>query len=148
MKYYDDFLVGEKIITRARTVTEADIVNFASFTGDFHPMHVDVEFAKQHPFGERVAHGMLVLSLASGLWSPEYTMQWALIAFYGMDKVRFISPVKINETLHVELLCVSKEDKEDKSGVVNMEHSVINQRDEAVASCIIKLLIAKCITKS
>jgi len=143
MKYYDDFHVGETIITRGRTVTEADIVNFASLTGDFHPMHIDIEFAKKNQFGERIAHGMLVLSLASGLWSPEYIMQWAFIAFYGMDKVRFISPVKINDTLHVELECLSKEEKDNNRGVLNFKHSVINQRDEVVAVCAIKFLVAK-----
>ena len=143
MKYYDDFRVGDTIITRGRTVTEADIVNFASLTGDFHPMHVDIEFARNNQFGERIAHGMLVLSVASGLWSPEYTMQWDFIAFYGMDKVRFISPVKINDTLRVELECISKEDKDDIRGVLNFRHSVINQRDEVAAVCTIKFLVAK-----
>jgi len=143
MKYFEDFQIGEKIITRGRTVTEADIVNFASLTGDWYPLHVDVEFAKKSQFGERIAHGMLVLSLASGLFSPEYILKWAFIAFYGMDKVRFTAPTKIGDTLHVELEVIDKEDKGEKSGVVSFREEVKNQRGEDVAVCTTKLFIAK-----
>ncbi len=89
MKYYEDFEVGYVDTTRARTITEADIVNFAAFSGDWYPLHTDVEYAKKGPFGERIAHGMLVLSVAVGLM-PLYEM--AIVAFYGMDKVRFTAP--------------------------------------------------------
>ena len=64
MKYYADFEIGNVDTTRARTITEADIVNFAAFSGDWYPLHTDVEYAKKGPFGERIAHGMLVLSVA------------------------------------------------------------------------------------
>jgi len=143
MKYFDDFQVGEKIVTRARTVTESDIVLFASLTGDWHPLHTDVEYAKKTQFGERIAHGMLVLSLASGLFSPQYLLDVAFIAFYGMDKVRLTAPTKIGDTIHVEVEVISKEDKGEKSGVVNLRQSVKNQRGEDVAVSTSGLLIAK-----
>jgi acyl dehydratase len=62
MLYFEDFKVGEKSITHSRTITEADIVNFAALSGDWNPLHVDKEFAHNGPFGERIAHGLLVLS--------------------------------------------------------------------------------------
>ncbi|GAF86639.1 unnamed protein product, partial [marine sediment metagenome] len=64
MKYFEEIQVGDVEVTRARTITEADIVNFAAFSGDWYPLHTDVEYAKKGPFGERIAHGMLVLSVA------------------------------------------------------------------------------------
>ena len=85
MRYFEDFSVGEKLTTRARTITEADIVIFSMFSGDWYPLHVDVEYAKKSVFGERIAHGFLVLTAASGLM-PLYEM--AIVAFYGIDKVQ------------------------------------------------------------
>ncbi len=130
-------------MTRGRTVTEADIVNFASVSGDWYPLHTNIEFAKESQFSERIAHGMLVLSLATGLWSPEPLSQWAFIAFYGMDRVRFTAPVKISDTLHVELEVMEKQDKDEHGGVVNFNHLVKNQRGETVSACTLKLLIGK-----
>jgi len=99
MKYFEDFNVGDRIVTRGRTITEADIVMFSALSGDWHPLHTDVEYAKQGPFKERIAHGFLVLSVASGLLPLS---EIAIIAFYGMDKVRFIAPVRLLDTIHVE----------------------------------------------
>ncbi|MBL7208979.1 MAG: MaoC family dehydratase N-terminal domain-containing protein [Dehalococcoidia bacterium] len=143
MKYFEDFQVGNKIVTRGRTVTETDLVNFASFTGDWYPLHTDSEYARKTRFGERIAHGMLTLSLATGLWSPEYTMQWAFVAFYGIDGVRFTAPVKIGDTLRVEFEVIEKQDTDDHNGIVNFEQSVKNQRGEVVLVAMFKLVIAK-----
>lgn len=140
MRYYDDFQVGDIEVTRARTITETDIVNFAAFSGDWYPLHTDIEYAKKSPFGERIAHGMLVLSVATGLM-PLYEM--AIIAFYGMDKVRFTAPTKIGDTIHVELEVIEKQDKGELGGVVSLNESVKNQRGEDVAISTIKVFIAK-----
>jgi 3-hydroxybutyryl-CoA dehydratase len=140
MRYYDEFQIGDVEITRARTITETDIVNFAAFSGDWYPLHTDVEYAKQSPFGERIAHGMLVLSVATGLM-PLYEM--AIVAFYGMDRVRFTAPTKIGDTIHVELEVIEKQDKGSLGGVVALKESVKNQRGEDVAVCSMKVLIAK-----
>ena len=127
MKYFEDFQIGEIITTRGRTITEADIVMFAAFSGDWYPLHVDVGYAKKSPFGERIAHGMLVLSATSGLM-PLYDM--AIVAFYGMDKVRFSSPTKIGDTLRLEIEVLEKEDKGEMGGVVTFKSVAKNQRDE------------------
>ncbi len=79
-RYFDDFEIGDKLgPTRARTVTETDIVNFASLTGDWFQLHTDVEFANKSMFGERIVHGMLVLSIGLGRWHP--LMTWRFLLF-------------------------------------------------------------------
>jgi acyl dehydratase len=140
MKFFEDFSVGERIKTRGRTITEADIVNFAAFSGDWYPLHVDAEFAKKSLFGERIAHGMLVLSATSGLM-PLTDM--AIQAFYGMDRVRFAAPTKIGDTLHVELEVLEKQDKGELGGVVTMQSNVRNQRGENAAVSTLKVLMQK-----
>ena len=140
MRYYDDFQLRERILTRSRTVTEADIVMFAAFSGDWHPLHVDEEFAKKAFFGERIAHGFLVLSVASGLMG---LADMAILAFYGMDRVRFMAPTKIGDTLRVEMEVEEKVDRNEKEGIVTLKTTVKNQKDEAVASMEMKLLMGR-----
>jgi len=140
MKYFEDFQVGEKLITRARTIIEADLMSFAALTGDWYPLHTDIEFARKSRYGERIAHGMLVLSYANGL-IPFCEM--AIIAFYGMDKVRFTAPTKIGDTIHVELEVTEKQERDEHSGLITFKEWVKNQRDEGVATCFLKLLLAK-----
>ncbi|MCX5999917.1 MAG: MaoC/PaaZ C-terminal domain-containing protein [Chloroflexi bacterium] len=140
MRYYQDFQTGDKIITRGRTITEADIVFFSAFSGDWHPLHTDIEYAKQGPFKERIAHGFLILSVASGLL-PLSDM--AIIAFYGMDKVRFLAPVKLGDTIHVEFETVEKQEKDERGGVITFQQTVKNQRGESVLAGMMKTFIAK-----
>jgi acyl dehydratase len=109
-------------------------------TGDWYPLHTDAEYAKKTPFGERIAHGMLVISFAIGLM-PLYEM--AIVAFYGMDKVRFTAPTKIGDTIHVELEVTDKQDKGDIGGIISLKQSVKNQRGESVALSTMKVLIGK-----
>jgi len=139
MLYYQDFKVGEKLVTRGRTVIESDIVMFAAFSGDWYPLHVDREYAARSPFGERIAHGMLVLSAATGLMP---LTEWALIAFYGMDRVRFVNPTKIGDTLHVEAEVVDKREKDERGGVVSFLMEVKNQKGESLAVADFKVFIA------
>ncbi len=137
MLYFEDFRVGDRFVTRARTITEADIVNFAGFSGDWYPLHVDAEYAGKTIFGERIAHGMLVLSAASGL-VPLY--DWAIIAFYGMDKLRFMSPTKIGDTIRVEIEITDCRRKE-QGGVVAFQQVVKNQRDEVAVQAEVKVFM-------
>jgi len=139
MKYFDDYDIDEKLITKGRSINESDIVLFAAFSGDWNPLHTDIEFAKNGPFGERIAHGFLVLAVASGLMPLE---EMAIIAFYGMDKVRFVGPTRIGDTIHVEMEVLEKQEKE-KSGVVSFKTSIKNQKEEDVAVLIMKLVLHK-----
>jgi acyl dehydratase len=132
-KYLEEFEIGQEMVTPGRTITEADIVNFAALTGDSNPMHTDAEYAKTTMFGERVAHGMLGLSYAVGLaWQLGF-MEGTVIAFLGIDW-KFKAPVKIGDTIHVAAKV--KQKKEVKSaggGLVTLEGRVLNQRDEVTA---------------
>jgi len=143
MRYYDDFEVNQKLVTRGRTITEADIVNFAAFSGDWYPLHTDAEYARRTPFGERIAHGMLTLAASTGL-VPLYDM--AIAALYGMDKIRFMKPTRIGDTIHVEQEVIELQDKGD-NGVVSTTWHIKNQNGEDVANLVVKFLIAKAPTK-
>ncbi|MDY6850550.1 MAG: MaoC/PaaZ C-terminal domain-containing protein [Thermodesulfobacteriota bacterium] len=140
MKYFEDFKVGEVFKTRARTITEADIVNFCAFSGDWYPLHSDIEYAKKSPFGQRIAHGMLVLSATSGLM-PLY--DWAIVAFYGMEKVRFLNPTVIGDTLRLEMEVVETQDKGDKGGVISLDQRVKDQNGTDKVVTIMKLFVGK-----
>lgn len=139
-KYFDDITVGEKFVSRGRTVTETDVVSFAMFSADWFPLHSDIEYARATMFGGRIAHGLLVLSIASGLIPPQphYT-----IAFYGMDRVRFINPTRIGDTIHVEAEVIEKEERNDQSGIITYRQTVKNQRGEDVVAGIMKVLMAR-----
>ena len=140
MKYFDDYSVGDVFTTRSRTITEADIVNFCMFSGDWYPLHADVEYANKSVFGGRIAHGLLVLSATSGLM-PLHEM--AIVAFYGIDKVRFPNPTRIGDTLRLEVEVQDKKDKGDAGGVVTFKSTVKNQKDEDAAVSILKIFMAK-----
>jgi len=130
-KYFDDYKLGDTVTSRTRTITEADIVNFAGLSGDFHELHMSEEFARSGPFGRRIAHGALVFSVSTGL-----TIQMGghenIIAFYGVDKLRFTNPTFIGDTIHVTKRVIELTPKDDARGVVAFETQVINQRNEPV----------------
>lgn len=139
--YFDRISVGDKHISRARTITETDVVSFAMFTGDWHPAHTDTEYASADPvFGGRVAHGALSLSVALGLvtfW-PE-----AMKAFYGIDRLRFVTPVRIGDTLHVETEVTGLTPRDDGAGVVTSDFRILDQRGETVLAASLKTLVVK-----
>ncbi len=129
-KYFEEFEIGQEMVTAGRTITETDIVNFAGLTWDTNPMHTDAEYAKTTVFGERVAHGMLGLSYAVGLaWQLGF-MEGTVIAFLGLEW-KFKAPMKIGDTVRV--VAKVKQKKEMKAaggGLVTLEGRVLNQRDE------------------
>ena len=140
--YFDELTIGDRFVTRSRTVTEADIVLFSGLSGDYHPLHTDEEFAARGPFGARVAQGALTLSLATGL---EFSLigsaeESRIVAFYGMDRVRFVRPVLIGDTIHVEGEVTALEEKDEARGVVTMHEEVKNQRGETVVALDKRLL--------
>jgi len=140
--YFEDFEIGHVSRTRGRTVTEADVVNFAGVSGDFVELHVNEEFAKAGPFGRRIAHGLLVLSMSSGLMVQTAQTADTVIAFYGIDKLRFVRPTFLGDTIRVEKKVVDKQEKE-RGGVITFETSVFNQNGEVVLAYIDKLMIER-----
>lgn len=100
--YFEEFEVGQKITTVGRTIAESDIFTFAGFSGDYNQIHTDGEFAKGTPFGQRVAHGLLGLSIASGLVMRTGLLEGTVIAFREINNWKFVNPVFIGDTIHVE----------------------------------------------
>lgn len=139
-KYFEEYDIGERYVSSGRTITEADLVNFSAISGDWYPLHTDVEYVKSTPFKQRIAHGMLVLSVGTGLChlQPGY-----LIAFYGMDRVRFVNPTFIGDTIHVESEVIEKIDKGDRGGIVTFQYEIKKQTGEVVVSAVKKILVAK-----
>jgi 3-hydroxybutyryl-CoA dehydratase len=132
--YYDDLQLGDRFTTRARTVTETDLVAFSGLSGDYAALHTDEEFARSGPFGGRIAHGCLTLSLATGLeFSLIGSEELKIVAFYGMDRVRFVKPVFIGDTIHLEGEVTALEEKDETRGVVTFHQEIKNQRGDTVA---------------
>ena len=102
-RYFEDFKVGETIVTPARTVTEADVVAFAGLSGDYNSIHTDEAYARSSPFGARVAHGLLGLAIASGLAVRTGIMEGTVLAFREVREWKFSHPVYIGDTIHVEI---------------------------------------------
>lgn len=101
-QYFEDAQEGEVIVSMARTVTEADIVNFGGMIGDYNPLHFDAEYMKGSMFGQRIAHGMLTLSFATGLVNQLGMNHKTVMAFKGLQ-FEFKAPVFIGDTIHVEM---------------------------------------------
>jgi acyl dehydratase len=139
-KYFESFEIGERWKSHGRTITETDIVMFAALTGDFYPLHTDIEYAKNSFYKQRIAHGMLVLSFSVGLTNLKPDI---VIANYGIDKLRFIHPVFINDTIHVDLEVIDLEDKGNGKGVVTVSQTIIKQTGEPCIVGISKVLIKK-----
>jgi acyl dehydratase len=130
--YFEDFEAGIEYASRSRTVTEADVVSFAGLSGDFNPLHTDAEFAKSSPFGERIAHGMLVVSMATGLINQMGWFDGTTLALLEIT-ARFVGPVKFGDTVYALLTLKEKrESSKPDRGVVIMDLKVLNQRQEAV----------------
>jgi monoamine oxidase len=129
--YYEDYELGHVRMTTGRTITETDIVVHAGHTGDFFPHHMDAEFARTTPFGQRVAHGTMILSIGVGLTA---TLINPVAFSYGYDRVRFIRPVFIGDTIRTRVTISAKDDdpKRKDVGRVIERCEVLNQRDEVV----------------
>jgi acyl dehydratase len=101
--YFEEFSVGQKIVTKTRTISEADIMDFARISGDDNRIHTDAEFSKTMPFGKQIAHGLLGLSIASGLAWQTGMMDGTVIAFREVQEWKFVKPVFIGDTIRAEL---------------------------------------------
>jgi 3-hydroxybutyryl-CoA dehydratase len=128
---------GQEFTTRARTVTEADVVSFAALTGDWHPQHADAQWAAASPFGERIAHGMLVISLAAGLvpFDPG-----RVIALRRVSDATFKRPVRFGDTLHVEGRIKELGAASDEAGLVTFAWNVVNQDGRTVCRACVEVL--------
>jgi 3-hydroxybutyryl-CoA dehydratase len=128
-RWFDELAVGERFESRGRTVTEADIVAFSALTGDWHPQHSDAEWAAGSDFGERIAHGMLVLSFAIGLveFDPDRVM-----ALRRISSARFKAPTRIGDTIRVSGTIASLRSLDARAGLVETAWKVRNQEGQSV----------------
>src|SRR5215510_4194656 len=117
-KFYEDFEVGETATTAGRTITETDIVNFAGITGDWNEIHTNAELAAKGPFKQRIAHGALIFSISTGLSVRLGQTADTVIAFYGLDRLRFVKPTFIGDTVFVKQKVQEKTERDEKSGIV------------------------------
>jgi acyl dehydratase len=129
--FLEDFVVGTRRETIGRTITETDVVVHAGQTGDFYPHHMDAEWCKTQPFGQRMAHGTLVFSVAVGMTAGEINPR---AMSYGYDRLRFVRPVFLNDTIHVRVSIkeVREDTKRRGHGIVVEALDVVNQRGETV----------------
>ncbi|NUZ08780.1 MaoC/PaaZ C-terminal domain-containing protein [Piscinibacter koreensis] len=144
--YFEDLEIGTAFDSPTRTVTEADVVNFACLSADFNRLHVDAEYAKGTPHGQRIAHGLLVLAVMSGLVTRMQLNQHLEPSLLGLLDIqcRFPRPTFIGDTLRVraEVATKSGTSRPDR-GVVAFHRQVINQRDEVVVEGTWKLLVRR-----
>lgn len=132
-RYFEEFKVGEKVSTQSRAVTDGDIMTFSSLSGDDNRIHTDEDFSRNGPFGKRVAHGLLGLSIASGLLWKTGILDGTVIAFREVNEWKFVKPVFIDDVVHAEL-----ESLETKAlpriggGSVVVGVELKNQADEVV----------------
>ena len=129
--FFEDFQVGLKMNSAGRTITEHDVAAFAGLSGDFNQIHTDAEFAKATPFGQRIAHGLLGLSVASGLSVQTGILGANVIAFREVGEWKFVKPVFIGDTIHVEMEVVeTKAFPRLGGGLVTILAHVVNQAGE------------------
>jgi len=131
--YFEEFEPGQRIVTAGRTITESDIVNFAGLSGDFSQIHTDAEYSKGNMFGQLVAHGLLGLSIASGMAVQSGVLEGTVIAFREIDEWKFTRPVFIGDTIHVEMEVIEKKEiRRLGGGNVMIVMDVKNQKGETV----------------
>jgi len=141
--YFEQFEPGQKIITAGRTITEADVVNFAGLSGDYNQMHVDAAYSQKTPFGQRVAHGLLIVSVVSGLAVQTGLMEGTVMAFREIDEWKFAKPVFLGDTVHAVLeVREKKELRRIGGGSVTIDVDVVNQDEEVVMKGVWVVLIA------
>jgi acyl dehydratase len=135
--WFDELEPGMACSTRARTITETDVVQFAAMSGDRHPVHLDAEWAAGSPFGERIAHGLMVVSYAAGLLPlhPE-----RVVAMRRLERVTFKRPVTIGDTVRVDAKLTELNAVDDATGIVRCSMRILNQHDRCVTQAEIDLI--------
>ncbi|MFC1521441.1 MaoC/PaaZ C-terminal domain-containing protein [Elusimicrobiota bacterium] len=128
-KYFEDLEEGATFTTGGRTITETDVVNFAGVSGDYNPIHTDIEHSKKGGFGERIAHGLLGLSVASGL-AGQMGLFEAVVAFLTIEW-KFKGPIKFNDTIHIETVVTKKRPVRD-TGWIYLGVKVVNQENKTI----------------
>ena len=131
-RYFEDFTRGETLVSARRTITEADVAAFAGLSGDFNPLHTDEVYGQTTPFGTRIAHGLLVVAVGSGLVNQAGWFEGTTLALLEMT-TQFVRPVHFSDTVHQRLEVVAqKESSRPDRGVVTFTATILNQRGQPV----------------
>lgn len=139
--YFEEFEVGQRLITAGRTVTESDVVSFAGLSGDYNQIHTDAEFAASGPFGQRVSHGLLVVSMATGLIVQTGLMEGTVLAFRELSW-KFSRPVMLGDTIRAEIEVIdTKPLPRLGGGSITAKVGILNQHDDVVQRGEMVLLI-------
>jgi acyl dehydratase len=145
-EYYEDYTVGEVFVSPGRTVTETDLILFSGITGDWHLTHTNVEYAKKSKFGARIAQGMLILSIGTALLfrlGDNVLFPKSFIAFYGIDKLRFLKPVLIGDTISCKAEVTDMEVRDVERGLITYDTRINNQHDELVVLMIQRIIAGR-----
>lgn len=131
-RYFEEFEIGQTIVTTGRTITESDVVNFAGLTADYNQIHIDAEYAAGEMYGQRVAHGLLILSVAMGLTVQTGFMERTVLAFRELDW-KFSLPTMIGDTIHAVIeITALKAIPRLGGGNVSLKVAVVNQENKVV----------------
>jgi 3-hydroxybutyryl-CoA dehydratase len=138
-KYFDQLRIGDVFAgTRGRTVTETDIALFSAVSGDWNPIHNDAASAARGPFGTRIAHGLLLVAMMTGM-AP--ISGRAVIALYGFDRVRFTNPVALGDTITYTSKIAALQPKGERRGLADVDFEICNQHDQVCVAGTIKILL-------
>lgn len=143
-RHFEEFSAGEAFTTAARTITEGAVDSFAGLSGDFNPLHTDEELSRQGPTKGRIAHGMLVLAVATGQVNQLGIFEGTTLALLGMDRIRWTAPVRLGDTIHTVLTVrETRESSKPDRGVLIMDVTVRNQRGDTVCQAEWTTLMAR-----
>ena len=142
-RYFDEYVIGEKHVTPGRTITETDVVMFAGMTGDYARVHTDENAMKKSQFGTRIAHGLLGLSIAHGLFSRLGLLADSAIAFAQIEEWKFLSPIFFGNTIHcnVEVADLIPSKSKPDRGIVKFKFEVVNEDTGQIAQAGIKSIM-------
>lgn len=141
-KCIEEFEVGQVDISRARTITETDVVQFSWISGDVNPMHTDAVFSAQSPMGQRIAHGALGLSVATGLSASLGYLDGTAVAALGIDEWKFLKPILFNDTIRLRATVVAaRPSSKPDRGVLVRRMDLLNQHDDVVQTGLMTTMV-------
>lgn len=142
-RYYEEFECGQLFTTGARTITETDVVNFAGISGDFNPLHTNDVYMQTHPLGGRIAHGMLVAAVGTGLTSQLGLSRGTMVALLEQT-LCYKAPIYFGDTIHVDMEVIDKLDtKSPEQGIIVYRWDIVNQNNVKVIEGILKSMMRK-----